>query len=207
MTRTRVKICGVTRSADAESAARAGADAIGMIFYPKSPRYIEPADAARVRSVIPPYLSVVAVFVNPSPDDVRSVVAAVVPSLLQFHGDEPPEFCTQFGLPFVKAFRVHPELDLLKSLRLYSAAAGWLLDAFVDGYGGGGKSFDWSLIPAQRDGPLILSGGLTPGNVAGAVRQVRPWAVDVSSGVEIRKGIKDPELIERFIQEVRRADA
>jgi len=206
MSRTRVKFCGVTRLSDAQAAMQAGADAIGMIFYPTSPRYVEPQAAASIRVEIPPFVAAVAVFVNPSHEEVREVMAAVAPSVLQFHGEESPKFCAQFGTPFIKAFRVRPELDLLKSTRPYSAAAAWLLDAFVDGYGGGGQAFDWSLIPARLDRPLILSGGLTPDNVAEAVRQVRPWAVDVSSGVEVRKGIKDPVLIKRFIQEVRRAD-
>lgn len=205
--RTRVKICGITREEDAAAAAYAGADAVGMIFYPRSPRFVAREAARAVRRILPPFVSCVAVFVDPSAVEVQQVIDDVGPVYLQFHGDEPAAFCEQFGVPYIKACRVRPDLDLLKSMGFYSSAAGWLLDAFVEGYGGAGKTFDWSLVPPKLDRPLILSGGLDPGNVGEAVRRVRPWAVDVASGVEVRKGVKDRGLIERFIQEVRRADS
>jgi phosphoribosylanthranilate isomerase len=205
--RTRVKICGVTRPEHAREAADAGADAIGLNFYPRSPRYLTLEQALRVRAALPPFVTAVTVFVNPSAAEVGRVLDDLRPDLLQFHGDEPPDFCASFGVPYVKAFRVREGVDLLESSRLYASAAGWLFDAFVEGYGGGGQVFDWALVPAQRERPVILSGGLTPDSVGEAVRQIRPWAVDVSSGVESAKGIKDGALVRRFIQEVRLADS
>lgn len=205
--RTRIKICGITRVEDAVAAAFGGADAIGMICYPKSPRFVARTVAREIRRALPPFVSCVAVFVNPSAAEVQDVIDEVLPTHLQFHGDEPADFCGQFGLPAIKAFRVRPGADLLKSTASFPDAAAWLLDAFVDGYGGAGKSFDWSLVPEVLDRPMILSGGLTPINVGEAVRRVRPWAVDVASGVEASKGIKDHGMMERFIQEVRRADS
>jgi phosphoribosylanthranilate isomerase len=205
--RTRVKICGVTRAEDARAAAQAGADAIGLNFYPQSSRCVEIAQARAVRGVLPPFVSAVAVFVDPQADEVRRVVDAVQPEMLQFHGDEPAQFCASFGLPYIKACRVRAGVDLLEFLRPYASAAGWLFDAYVEGYGGGGQAFDWTLMPTQLARPVILSGGLTPDNVGEAVRRVKPWAVDVSSGVESAKGIKDAERVRRFIQEVRRADS
>lgn len=205
--RTRVKICGITRVEDALAAALGGADAIGMIFYPKSPRFVARTAAREIRRALPPFVSCVAVFVNPSPAEVQEVIEEVGPTHLQFHGDESAGFCGQFGLPAIKAFRVRQGADLLKSTASFPDAAAWLLDAFVEGYGGAGESFDWSLVPEVLDRPMILSGGLTPINVGEAVRRVRPWAVDVASGVEASKGIKDHGMMERFIQEVRRADS
>lgn len=204
--RTRVKICGITRPQDAESAARAGADAIGLVFYPPSPRCVSIERALEVRAALPPFVQTVALFVNPSPADVEAVLDRMMPALLQFHGEETQEFCARFAVPFVKACRVRADTDLLEYFRAYRAAAGWLADAYVDGYGGAGQSFDWSLVPAQRERALILSGGLTPENVGAAIRKVRPWAVDVSSGVESAKGIKDAAKIAAFIQEVNDAD-
>ena len=205
--RTRVKICGITRPGDAVAAARAGADAIGLVFYPPSPRFLNVERAREVRDALPPFVQAVALFVNPDPAQVAQVIGRVHPALLQFHGEETPAFCGQFGLPYVKACRVAPGVDLLKYLAEFPAASGWLLDAHVEEYGGVGASFDWSLVPQRLERPLVLSGGLTRENVGAAVRRVKPWAVDVSSGVESAKGIKDAAKIAAFIAEVRNADA
>jgi phosphoribosylanthranilate isomerase len=205
--RTRVKICGITRPQDGVAAARAGADAIGLVFYPPSPRFLSVERAREIREALPPFVQPVALFVNADAAQVAQVIGRVHPSLLQFHGEETPEFCAQFGVPYVKACRVAPGVDLLKYLRAFSSASGWLLDAHVEEYGGVGASFDWSLVPESLERPLVLSGGLTRDNVATAVRRVRPWAVDVSSGVESAKGIKDAAKIAAFIAEVRNADA
>jgi len=204
--RTRVKICGITRTVDARAAAEAGADAIGLVFYPPSPRYLSVERAVEIRDALPPFLQTVALFVNADAAQVAQVIGRVHPAMLQFHGDETPQFCAQFGLPFVKACRVRPGIDALEYLRPYSRASAWLLDSFVPEYGGVGESFDWSLVPAERSRPLILSGGLERGNVARAIRTVRPWGVDVSSGVESAKGIKDAAKMAAFIAEVRHAD-
>lgn len=202
-TRTRVKICGITRPADAESAARAGADAIGLVFYPPSPRFVSIERAIEVRNALPPFVQSVALFVNPDAAQVAQVLGRVAPSMLQFHGEETQAFCAQFGVPYIKACRVAAGTDLLEYLRAFPDAQGWLLDAYVDGYGGKGERFDWSLVPPERDRPLVLSGGLTRDNVGDAIRRVRPWAVDVSSGVESAKGVKDSVMIAAFIEEVR----
>jgi phosphoribosylanthranilate isomerase len=204
--RTRVKICGITRTGDARAAADAGADAIGLVFYPPSPRFLSVEKAAEIRDALPPFVQTVALFVNADAAQVAQVIGRVHPAMLQFHGDEAPEFCAQFGLPFVKACRIRPGVDALRYLRPYARAAAWLLDSFVPEYGGVGESFDWSLAPSQRERPLILSGGLDRGNVARAIRAVRPWGVDVSSGVEAAKGIKDAAKMAAFIAEVRNAD-
>jgi len=206
VTRTRVKICGITRVEDAQAAARAGADAIGLVFYPPSPRFLSLEWARELRNDLPPFVTPVALFVNPAAAEVYTVLERVRPAMLQFHGEETPVFCAQFGVPYIKACRVRPDVDLLEYLRPFSGAAGWLLDSHVDEYGGVGESFDWSLVPAERSHPLILSGGLTLENVAEAIRRVRPWAVDVSSGVESAKGVKDAARIADFIAEVRHAD-
>jgi phosphoribosylanthranilate isomerase len=204
--RTRVKICGITRTGDARAAAEAGADAIGLVFYPPSPRYLSTERAVEIRDALPPFLQTVALFVNADAAQVAQVIGRVHPAMLQFHGDETPEFCAQFGLPFVKACRVRPGVDLLAYLQPYARAAAWLLDSHVPEYGGVGESFDWSLAPSEPARPLILSGGLDRGNVARAIRAVRPWGVDVSSGVESAKGIKDAAKMAAFIAEVRHAD-
>lgn len=204
--RTRVKICGITRPVDARAAAEAGADAIGLVFYPRSPRYLGVDRAVEIRDALPPFVQTVALFVNPDAAQVAQVIGRVRPALLQFHGEETPKFCEEFGVPYVKACRVRSEVDLLEYLRPFSGAAAWLLDSHVAEYGGVGERFDWSLAPTERDRPLILSGGLAPENVAEAVRRVRPWGVDVSSGVESAKGIKDAAKIAAFITEVRNAD-
>lgn len=205
--RTRVKICGITRPGDALAAARAGADAIGLVFYPPSPRFLNVERAREVRDALPPFVQAVALFVNADAAQVAQVIGRVHPAMLQFHGEETPAFCGQFGLPYVKACRVAPGVDLLKYLTEFPAASGWLLDAHVEEYGGVGASFDWSLVPRLLERPLVLSGGLTQGNVGAAIRKVKPWAVDVSSGVESAKGIKDAAKIAAFIAEVRNADA
>ena len=204
--RTRVKICGITRARDAQAAAQAGADAIGMVFYPQSPRYLSVERAVEIRDALPPFVQAVALFVNPDAAQVAQVIGRARPAMLQFHGEESPEFCGQFGVPYIKACRVKPGVDLLEYLRPFSRAAAWLLDSHVPEYGGVGESFDWSLVPAAGDRPLILSGGLARENVAEAIRRVRPWGVDVSSGVESAKGIKDAAKIAAFIAEVRNAD-
>jgi phosphoribosylanthranilate isomerase len=204
--RTRVKICGITRAQDAEVAARAGADAIGLVFYPASPRYLSGERAVEIRDALPPFVQTVALFVNPDAAQVAQAIGRVRPALLQFHGEETPEFCGQFGLPYVKACRIRPGVDALEYLRPFSRAAAWLYDSYVPEYGGVGESFDWSLLPLAGERPVILSGGLSAGNVARAIRRVRPWGVDVSSGVESAKGVKDGTKIAAFIAEVRNAD-
>jgi phosphoribosylanthranilate isomerase len=204
--RTRIKICGITRANDAELAARAGADAVGLVFYPASPRYLSVERAVEIRDALPPFLQTVALFVNPDAAQVAQVIGRVHPALLQFHGEETPEFCGQFGVPYVKAVRVRPGVDALEYLRPFSRAAAWLFDSYVPEYGGVGERFDWSLLPATGERPVILSGGLSRDNVAEAIRRVRPWGVDVSSGVESGKGVKDGTKIAAFIAEVRNAD-
>jgi phosphoribosylanthranilate isomerase len=205
--RTRVKICGITREEDLRAAAEAGADAIGLNFYPPSPRFLSVGRARELRAALPPYVSAVAVFVNAPEADVRRVLEAVRPDALQFHGEETPAFCASFGVPYTKACRVRQGVDLLEYWRPFSGASGWLADAYVEEYGGTGKRFDWSVVPRKLGRPLILSGGLTSANVGEAIRALRPWAVDVASGVESAKGIKDAAKIAAFITEVRNADA
>jgi phosphoribosylanthranilate isomerase len=204
--RTRIKICGMTRVEDVRAAAEAGADAVGLNFYPPSPRFLQLDQARELREAVPPFVSAVALFVNASREEIDRVIKHVRPAMLQFHGEETPEFCAQFGAPYLKVCRVKAGVDLLKYLRPFSSAAGWLLDSHVEEYGGVGERFDWSLIPAQHGRPLILSGGLAPENVGEAVRRYRPWGVDVSSGVESAKGIKDAAKVAAFVAEVRHAD-
>ena len=201
-----MKICGITRAADAIAAAKAGADALGLVFYPPSPRFLSVERAREIRDALPPFVQTVALFVNADAAQVAQVIGRVHPAMLQFHGDEPPQFCAQFGLPYVKACRVKAGVDALEYLRPFSGAAAWLFDSFVPEYGGVGESFDWSLLPAARERAFILSGGLARENVAEAIRRVRPWGVDVSSGVESAKGINDGAKIAAFIAEVRNAD-
>ena len=203
--RTRIKICGLTREEDVRAAVAAGADAIGFVFYPPSPRYVSFERAAELARLVPPFVSIVGLFVNPAPDFVREALAKVPLQVLQFHGDEQETNCVGFGLPYIKAARMRPGLDLLKYAACFPGAQGLLVDAFVEGYGGGGETFDWSLIPRELPVPLILSGGLHAGNVAEAVRRVQPWAVDVSSGVEAAKGIKDAVRIIEFVAGVQHA--
>ena len=204
--RPRIKICGLTRGEDVRAAVDAGADAIGLVFYAKSPRHVELAQAAALARAVPPFVTIVGLFVNEDPAQVRRTLAAVPIHLLQFHGDEDEAYCRQFDRPFVKAARVAPGMDLLQYAGAFPSAQAILLDAFVDGFGGGGKVFDWSLIPPDLKTPIILSGGLDADNVADAVTRVRPAAVDVSSGVEVNKGIKDAEKIRAFVAAVRAAE-
>jgi phosphoribosylanthranilate isomerase len=204
---TRIKICGITRTEDALAAAASGADALGLVFYAESPRHVTLQLAAQLAAAISPFVTLVGLFVNPSADEVREVLRQVPLDVLQFHGEEEPEFCAQFGRPYLKAVRVKAGLDLVQCAARYSGAQGLLLDAFVEGtHGGTGASFDWALIPRDLPLPVILSGGLHAGNVAEAIRQVRPYAVDVSSGVESAKGIKDAAKIAAFISEVKNID-
>lgn len=206
MTKTRIKICGLTREEDVDAAVAAGADAIGFVFYPPSPRYVAPARAAELARRIPPFVDVVGLFVNEAPESVVEVCRQVPINLLQFHGDEDPVYCRQFASPYLRAARVRPGLDLVEFAGSFPESRGLLLDAFVEGYGGGGHVFDWTLIPPGLPGFLVLSGGLTAANVGDAVRRVRPAAVDVSSGVEMGKGIKDHAKIAAFVAAVRAAD-
>ncbi len=206
--RTRVKICGITRVEDARIAVELGADAIGLVFYAPSPRSVGLAQARAIIAAIPPFVTVVGLFVDPAEDQVESVLGRCSLSLLQFHGNETPDFCGRFGLPYIKAARVRADADLVQYLSSYHAAKAWLLDAYHEQlYGGTGAAFDWTLIPRDLARPVILSGGLTPDNVGAAVRQVRPWAVDVSSGVETAKGVKDAAKVAAFIAGVRNENA
>ena len=206
----RVKICGITRLQDLHAACNAGADALGFVFYEQSPRHVTIATAAALVRELPPFVQSVGLFVNAEPAFIESVLKEVPLDLLQFHGDETPADCARFKRPYIKAVRVNKDTDLLKYAADFDAARGLLLDAYVPGVPGGtGERFDWSLIPANLPKPLVLSGGLTPDNVAEATQLVRPWAVDVSSGVEAAmmldgvavatKGIKDPNKIAQFI--------
>lgn len=203
---TRIKICGLTREADVDAAVAAGADALGFVFYPPSPRHVTPARAAELARRVPPFVEIVGLFVNAEPETVRATCAEVPLNVLQFHGDEDAAYCRQFSRPWLKAARVRAGLDLIEFARAFPDARGLLLDAFVEGYGGGGHVFDWTLIPPDLPGFLVLSGGLTVDNVGDAVRRVRPCAVDVSSGVEMRKGIKDHDKMRAFVAAVRAAD-
>jgi phosphoribosylanthranilate isomerase len=204
---TRIKICGITREQDLRAVANSGADALGLVFYEKSPRHVSAQQAALLARAVPPFVTVVGLFVNPSVDYVRQVLANIALDVLQFHGEESPEFCVQFGKPYLKAIRVKAGVDLVECASRYASAQGLLLDAFVEGtQGGTGESFDWALIPHNLPLPVILSGGLHAGNVAAAIKQVRPYAVDVSSGVEAGKGIKDAAKIAAFINEVKQID-
>lgn len=208
MTRTRVKICGITRPEHARAAAGAGADAIGLVFYEPSPRFVTRAQAAAVCAALPPLVSVVGLFVNPAPGEVEAMVEGLPVDLLQFHGEEPPELCAEAGKPYVKAVRVRTRDDVVEAAARYPDARALLLDAHHDAlWGGTGRRFDWNAVPGDAGHPIILAGGLTPENVAGAIRFVRPFAVDVSGGVESAPGEKDPERMARFIEEVASAEA
>jgi phosphoribosylanthranilate isomerase len=205
--RTRIKICGLTREADVAAAVEAGADAIGFVLYDKSPRCVSVARAAELARLLPPFVTPVGLFVNASDAHVDAAAAAIPTLLLQFHGDETPQACARPARPYLRAARVAAGFDLLDFTTRFAHAQAILLDAHVDGYGGGGKVFDWSLIPSAVPLPVVLSGGLHAGNVIQGIQQLRPWAVDVSSGVESAKGIKDAEAIRRFCDAVREADA
>ncbi len=200
----RVKVCGITRREDAEAAVQCGADAIGFVFWPHSARYIDADSARRIVEVIPPFVCTVGVYVDPDAVWVEQTARAAKLNLLQFHGDESPEFCNQFSQPYIKAIRVKPDTDLLQYAARYRTAKGLLLDTYAANMPGGtGHVFDWQLIPQQLPLPLILSGGLNPDNVTDAIKQTKPWAVDVSSGVEASKGIKDKKKIIAFMQGVK----
>ena len=208
MRRTRVKICGITRAEHARVAAGAGADAIGLNFYEPSPRFVTRAQAQAVCEALPPMVSIVGVFVNPAPREVEDVVGALPVDLVQFHGDEAPEVCAGSGKPYVKAVRVRTRDDIVAAAVRYPDARALLLDTHHDAlWGGTGVSFDWNVVPDDVDHPIVLAGGLTPENVASAIRVVRPFAVDVSGGVESAPGEKDPERMERFVKEVAGAES
>lgn len=204
---TRIKICGITRADDALRAAELGADAVGLIFFEGSPRHVAVADAAAIVRALPPFVTTVALFVNPGRDAVLTVLEEVRPDLLQFHGAEDPAFCASFQRPYIKAMAAAPGVDLLQSAAVHEQARGILVDAFVPGeHGGTGVTADWARIPRSFPKPIVLAGGLHPGNVAEAIRAVRPWAVDVSSGVEAAKGVKDHHKLAAFVRGVRDAD-
>jgi phosphoribosylanthranilate isomerase len=208
LTRTRIKICGLREGIHALAAANAGADAIGLVFYKESPRFVTPALAANVAAILPPYVTTVGLFVNATDRKIRETLRTVRLDMLQFQGDEEPDFCASFGMPYVRAVRMEKGTDLLEWAGRFSSARALLLDAHVAGERGGtGRTFDWAVIPRDLPIPLILSGGLTGDNVGRAVREVKPWAVDVSSGVEASRGVKDPKKIVEFIRSVQREDA
>jgi len=205
--RTRIKVCGFTREADLDGALALGVDAVGFVLYPPSPRAVTVARAAELARRVPPFVTRVGLFVNEDAATVGQAAREAALDLLQFHGDESAEYCERFGLPWIKAVRVRPETDLLECADRFRGARALLLDAWSDAWGGSGKRFDWSLIPPSLPMPLILSGGLDPDNVAEAVRNIRPSAVDVSSGVESAKGIKDVARVAAFISGVEHGEA
>lgn len=205
--RTRIKICGFTRPADAREAAALGVDAVGLVFYPSSPRAVDAAQARAIVDVLPPFVTRVGLFVNEPAERLRAVLDAVSLDLLQFHGDESPDYCARFGRPWLKAIRMREDVDLAGEAARYRGATGLLLDAYRPGTPGGtGESFAWSRVPSGLALPIVLAGGLNPGNVAEAIATVHPFAVDVSGGVEIAPGIKDTERMAAFVAAVRRAD-
>lgn len=203
MSAVRSKICGITRIEDALAAVEAGADAIGLVFYAKSPRAVTVQQARAIIAALPPFISTVGLFVNASPCELNETLDAVPLDLLQFHGDETPEQCEGYHRPYIKALRVQAGDDISASCRTYSGASGILLDTYVAGVPGGtGETFDWAMIPSGLSKPIILAGGLTSANVAQAIAQVRPYAVDVSGGVEKSRGIKDHDKIRAFMSAV-----
>ncbi|MFN2308427.1 MAG: phosphoribosylanthranilate isomerase [Gammaproteobacteria bacterium] len=205
--RTRVKICGITRPEDGLQAALLGADAIGLVFYAPSPRAVTAAQAAGIAAALPPFVTRVGLFVDAAATEIEAVLRALRLDLLQFHGDETEAECARFGYPYLKALRMRPGLDIAARMQAYPSASGFLLDAYHPALpGGSGEGFDWDRVPVVRPSPIVLAGGLDPGNVAEAVRRVRPYAVDVSSGVEAAKGIKDPAKLAEFIRGVHRGD-
>ena len=204
--RVRIKICGITRPEDAVTAAACGTDAIGLVFYKDSPRYIDLEAARTVVNALPPFITKVGVFVDPDEAQVRTVLENISLDLLQFHGDEPPDLCRRFGKPYIKAVRMKAGVDLAAYASMYPEASALLLDTHIAGTPGGtGQVFDWSMVPAGLDRPIILAGGLNPGNVGEAVASIKPYGVDVSGGVETGKGIKDKQKIEAFIRAVNNA--
>lgn len=206
MSVVRSKICGITRIEDALAAVEAGADAIGLVFYAKSPRAVTAQQARAIISALPPFVTSVGLFVDASRCELGELLDAVPLDLLQFHGDEAPADCDGYHRPYIKALRVKPGDDIAAQVELYKNASGVLLDTYVPGIPGGtGEAFDWSLVPEGLSKPVILAGGLTAANVAQAIARVRPYAVDVSGGVELAKGIKDAEKIRAFMQAVKAA--
>lgn len=206
MSRTRIKICGLTREADVDAAVQAGADALGFVLYERSPRHVPLARAVALAARLPPFVTPVLLFVNAPPAELARAREALPQALWQFHGDETAAACDAGGHPYLRAARMAAGFDLVEFAACYPHARGFVLDAHVEGYGGGGKAFDWSLIPPSVPAPVVLSGGLDAANVIDGVCRVRPWAVDVSSGVEASKGVKDAVLMRRFCQAVRQAD-
>ncbi len=207
MSRTRIKFCGIRRPADAQAAVALGVDAVGFVLVPQSKRHVALPRAAAIRAKLPPFVDAVALFMNASATEVRAAIKAIKPDLLQFHGAETPEFCASFGLPYLKAIAMKGAVNLPKEARRYKLARGLLLDGNAPGaMGGQGETFDWSQAQGVKL-PLILAGGLTPANIGRAVRLVRPYAVDVSSGIERAPGIKDAAKMRAFVEAVRRADA
>jgi phosphoribosylanthranilate isomerase len=205
--RTRIKICGLTREADVIAAVEAGADAVGFVLWSGSPRFVSADRAKQLATLLPPFITPVALFANASLAEVEGAIAAVPQLLLQFHGDETPQECERYRRPFMRAARVSPGFDLLEFVSRFGHAQAILLDAHVEGFGGGGKVFDWSLAHDAVPLPVVLAGGLHAENVVQGIHAFRPWAVDVSSGVESAKGIKDADAIRRFCDAVREADA
>jgi len=207
MNRTRIKICGITRSQDALDAINLGVDALGLVFVASSPRCVNIEQSKTIVSQLPPFVQTVALFMNNSADEIRQILQAVPLNLLQFHGDETPEFCEQFAMPYIKAVAMGGGLEPLQYAKRYESATGFLLDSHAKGQSGGsGDAFDWQTIPSSFNKSLILAGGLTIENVATAVKQVKPYAVDVSSGVEAAKGVKDHEKMAAFVRGVRQGD-
>jgi phosphoribosylanthranilate isomerase len=205
--RTRIKVCGITNPEDGREAARLGADAIGLVFYARSPRAVDAATASRICAGLPPFVTAVGLFVDPEPEFVTSVLREVPLDLLQFHGDESPEACARHGRPYIKAVRMREGVDLNATAERYRDSRGLLLDAYRPGIPGGtGESFAWERVPRRLDTPIILAGGLNPGNIGEAIRCARPFAVDVSSGVEAAKGRKDHSLMAQFVKEVTDVD-
>jgi len=207
MIRTRIKICGLTRKEDALTAAEFGADALGFVFYEKSPRYVSIKKAAEICQSVSPFVTKVGLFVNAEENEVRRVIENVSLDLLQFHGDELPEYCQKFNLPYIKAIRAKDRESIQSAIEGHANATGILVDSYVPGVPGGtGSTFDWSLIPEKDKSKVILAGGLNAENISDAITTVKPYAVDVSGGVELSKGIKDREKIIQFIKEVASAD-
>ena len=207
MNRTRIKICGLTREADVDTAVQAGADAIGFVLFEQSARHVKLQRASALAKRLPPFVTPVLLFVNASLAEVRTATQELPHALLQFHGDETPTACDATQHPYLRAARMAPGFDLLDFASRFPHAKALLLDAWVESFGGGGKVFDWSQVPQGVPLPVVLSGGLSAANVIEGVTRVRPWAVDVSSGVETSKGIKDAALMRQFCQAVRQADA
>ena len=207
MPRTRVKICGITRTEDADAVVACGADALGLVFYPDSPRYVAMEQARAIAASVAPLVTIVGLFVNPSPATVKAVLDTVPLGLLQFHGAETNADCKQFGMPFIKSIAVRDSMDVLSYMQGYPDASGFILDAWQpQTHGGGGETFDWDRVPASPPAPVILAGGLTPENIGLAIRSTRPYAVDISSGVESAKGIKSAEKIAAFMKGVAHSD-